>query len=67
MGNFDSEYIGDSTYNYYDKWDFGINKGEKGTDTFEGLTGATGFLRRFIDTITDPVTIKGQIDLRKKK
>ncbi|MFH2028569.1 MAG: hypothetical protein ABIJ08_05495 [Nanoarchaeota archaeon] len=66
MGDFDSQDMGDSTYNYYDKWDFAINKGEKGT-MFVPTTGATGFLRRFIDTITDPVTIKGQIDLRKKK
>ena len=60
MGRFDSEYIGDSTFSYRDKWDFGLNKGE--TVFRNG-----GFLRSIMNTITDPITIKGQIDLRKKK
>jgi len=63
MGSYTPYHTGDSVYTYRDKWDVGLNKGE----TSEATTGTIGFLRRFIDTITDPVTIKGQIDLRKKK
>ena len=60
MSSFDSGYIGDSTFSYRDKWDFGLNKGET-------VFSKGGFLRSIMNTITDPITIKGQIDLRKKK